>query len=353
MSMTDYHRKQLTRIALLLALFIASAKAVAAEEDATGDDAQHTYAVLLSGGRSMLSNHERYWNDCSLMFRMLSERYHIPKRNIMALIADGTDPAPDMIRENGQGFMSSPSDLDGDGYSDNVRAATIGNLNNLMIDLAMRLSEDDHLFFFIVDHGNLDEDEQEGYISMWNNERLSDAALCRLMNMIHVGAISIVMGQCHGGFFAEKLKGNNRVIMTACDKGEVSWACPDRAYDEFIYHWCCAMRGVDDDGLAVSADTDNDGHTTMYEAFTYAKENDRRDETPQYISSPEELGRRLSFDNIPTDNDVGIRPIAPCEDLSRQLYTADGRPFGHHQQTPNSIYIERKQGRTKKILHLK
>lgn len=34
---------------------------------AQGSGQEHLYAVLINGGRNKLTNHERYWNDCSFL----------------------------------------------------------------------------------------------------------------------------------------------------------------------------------------------------------------------------------------------------------------------------------------------
>ena len=76
------------------------------------------YAVLINGGRNRLTNHERYWNDCSFLYRTLRQTFHIPKRNITVLMSDGGAPEEDMLRADARGFASSSPDLDGDGQSD-------------------------------------------------------------------------------------------------------------------------------------------------------------------------------------------------------------------------------------------
>ena len=53
------------------------------------EDTKHLYAVLVNGGRNRMTNHERYWNDCSFLYRTLRKTFHIPKRNITILMSDG------------------------------------------------------------------------------------------------------------------------------------------------------------------------------------------------------------------------------------------------------------------------
>ena len=92
--------------------------------------------------------------------------------------------------------------------------------------------------------------------------------------------MTIVLGQCYAGAFAEVLQGEGRVVMAACSANQLSWATPDRTYDEFIYHWICAVAGHDEQNQPVPSDLDADSHITMAEAFTYARQHDRRPETP-------------------------------------------------------------------------
>ena len=78
---------------------------------AQGIEAARLYAVIVNGGRNKLTNHERYWNDCAFLYRTLRHTYHIPQRNITVLMSDGGVKDDDMIRADGWGFRSSPTDL--------------------------------------------------------------------------------------------------------------------------------------------------------------------------------------------------------------------------------------------------
>ena len=100
--------------ALMMALVMLQSVSVCSQNVDKG----HLYAVLVNGGRNRLTNHERYWNDCAFLYRTLRHTFHIPKRNITVLMSDGGNPKEDMLRADGQGFISSPTDLDGDGESD-------------------------------------------------------------------------------------------------------------------------------------------------------------------------------------------------------------------------------------------
>lgn len=133
--------------------------------------AQHTYAVILSGGVNKNCNHERYWNDCSFVYQVLTRKYGVPKSNIKVIMSDGTDPADDMRTMSGQ-YQSSPLDLDGDGIVDIGYSATRSNIQSVINELGNQLQEDDHLLFFVIDHGGSLDGNSKSYICLWDNESL-------------------------------------------------------------------------------------------------------------------------------------------------------------------------------------
>lgn len=157
----------------------------------------HLYAVLINGGRNKLTNHERYWNDCSFLYRTLSQTYRIPKRNITVLMSDGGDSEEDLLRADFRGFESSPTDLDGDGVQDVDYPATEQALNHVMVRLSRELTADDHLFIFVVDHGGSKDHESDSFIWLWNDVQLSDRHFGLLVSLFDIGSINILMGQCY------------------------------------------------------------------------------------------------------------------------------------------------------------
>ena len=241
-----------------------------------------------------LMNHERYWNDCAFLYRTLRQDCRFARQDITLLISDGGEPERDMLLADGSGFATSPADLDDDGERDVWLPATIAQIESSLNELAAQLTTNDHLFVFLMDHGGRD-DNQQSYAWVWGGERLYDTRLAQLLDNFHVASTGIVVGMCYSGGFIEELQADNRVIVASCADNEQSWACRDKPYDEFVYHWTCAIAGHDPDGNAVSADTDGDGYVTMSEAFSYARQHDRREETPQYSSTPLALGEQWSL----------------------------------------------------------
>lgn len=313
-------------------------------------DAGHLYAVLVNGGRNRLTNHERYWNDCAFLYRTLRQTFHIPKRNITVLMSDGGKPEEDMLRDDGRGFKSSPIDLDGDNQSDVDYPATREMLVNAMFTLSRQLTTDDHLFLFIVDHGGSTDRLSESFVWLWNDNKLEDYTLASLLGLYHVGSVNVLMGQCYSGGFIDNLMRNGLVIATACSGDEQSWVSPDRPYDEFIYHWTCAVNGADTEGNTIAADADSDGQVSMAEAFEYARSHDRVNETPQYCSWPQELGEQWTFANA-NDGTLGIKEVRSDEMYSEKsagIWSVSGIRQQHAKA--HSVYIERRRGKIRKIV---
>lgn len=270
--------------------------------------ADRTYAVILSGGANKNANYERYWNDCSFVFQTLVNKYGIPHEHISVIMSDGTDPADDMCAIDG-GYKSSPLDLDFDGVPDIRYAATKANVQQVLSGLSGSLKADDHLFFYVIDHGGSNDFDSQSYINLWGNETLQDYELADYLSpMINDSVtVNVVLGQCFSGGFIGELTEVGCVVAAASTGSEYSWACLDKPYDEFVYHWTSAINQATPDGTAVNSDADGNGQVSMAEAFAYAEMNDTASETPQYISTPVTVGQGLSFDHLVKSFDVYIR----------------------------------------------
>lgn len=305
------------------------------------------HAVIISGGMNKLMNHERYWNDCAFLYRTLREVYQIPQQDITLLISDGGEAGRDMLLADGSGFASSPADLDGDGERDVWLPATLQQVEASLTELAARLTPDDRLLLFLTDHGGTD-NGQQAYAWMWGSQRLYDTQLAQLLDAFHVASMSIVLGMCNAGGFINHLQHENRVIATSCTGDEQSWECRDRAYDEFVYHWTCAIAGRDSDGNSINSDANGDGYISMAEAFDYARQHDRREETPQYCSTPATLGDGWTLS--PFSNDGMLDSPQTEHSRTAQCYDLQGREIPIHIATKRRnaqiVYAKQSAGRS-------
>lgn len=277
------------------------------QSNAAHTAAQRTYAIILSGGINKMSNYERYWNDCSFIYQTLVNKYGVPKENIYPIMSDGTNPAEDMRLTTG-GFKSQPLDLDNDGVADIKLAATKSNIQSTLNSLKTKLGEDDHLFFYVIDHGGTS--NGHSCICLWNNEQLKDTELADMLKPFtdKFVNVNVVLGQCFSGGFNSYLTKVGCVVASASTGSESSWACPDIPYDEFVYQWTTAINGANHRGSKVYPDTDKNGRITMEEAFIYAKNHDRRsDEHPQYVSTPLSVGEDLAFNYLAPAVDIYLK----------------------------------------------
>ena len=279
------------------------------QSNAAQEAAHRTYAIILSGGVNKMSNYERYWNDCSFIYQTLVNKYGVPKENIFPIMSDGNNPAEDMRLTTG-GFKSQPLDLDNDGVADIKLAATKANIQSTLNSLKTKLGEDDHLFFYVIDHGGSTDNQSKSYICLWGGENLHDYQLASMLSPFTQKNVNVnvVLGQCFSGGFIDDLTKAGCVVATASTGSEYSWACGDIPYDEFVYQWTTAINGANHRGAKVYPDTDKNGRITMDEAFIYAKNHDRRSaEHPQYVSTPLSVGEDLAFNYLAPAVDIYIK----------------------------------------------
>jgi hypothetical protein len=281
--------------------------------DGEDSDYGNKYAVIISGGYNKSSNYERYWNDCAAIYSTLKYLYGFEQDKIFVLISDGTNPADDRNLNDG-GYDSSPLDLDEDGENDITYSATKSNVISVFSMLSTFVTINDFLFVFTIDHGDKYNDEF-ATLCLWNEEQIWDYEFEALINDIYAKKINIVMGQCHSGGFVDKFENigkDGRIISSACQFDQYSWATQDKLYDEFVYHWTAAAFGEYPDGTTVDADSNNDGFISMSEVFEYASDNDicnsedpppeRGPEYPQYYSEPLHLGEQLTLFGFEVDS---------------------------------------------------
>ena len=236
----------------------------------------NSYAVIISGGINTYNNWIRYWNDCSFVYQMLVDRYGYKKENIYILMAGGKDPAWEnhywLVGTPNFGFGAGKNyDLDNDGQEENIYPATNEYINQIFNNLSTKISNKNDLFIFSTDHGDSD-----GSMMLWNEEKISTSEFALQLNKVsQAKSISVLMGQCFSGAFVESLQGDNRIICTAANSQESSYATPRlespywkvNLYDEFVYKWIKAHKNLD-------SDINGDGKVSMLEAFKYAYAND-------------------------------------------------------------------------------
>lgn len=255
----------------------------------------NNWAVIISGGVCPYFNKERYWNDCSAIYKCLRQVYGYRRDRILVLMSDGTSSGSDRFMID-KTYMSSPLDLDGDGTDDINYSATRSNLSKVFNYLKEQVKSDEQVFVFVTGHGS--RRNGESYICLWNEEEISASEFAKEIGKITFDSRKhVVLGQCYSGGFVDPLLSScsNISVATASEEDKLSNAMSGLKYDEFLYHWISAAAGRTPDGQTVDADKNGYVGVSAYEMFRYAEDNDTKDEKPQYSSKSESLGEEYGL----------------------------------------------------------
>ncbi|MHA2229392.1 MAG: C13 family peptidase [Candidatus Thorarchaeota archaeon] len=233
------------------------------------DATAEKYAVLYSGGIRPGKDYYRYWNDIIYMYFIL-QMHGYDSDNIYVIYKDGVGE---------------------DTYTPVDYPATHASLDTVFGELSEEMGRADTLFFYTTNHGG------GGGISVWNpmdaGGALTHTEVSDWLDSIDCRNMIIVMEQCVSGKFISYLSAQNRVIMTACKDDESSYSADTEGnWDEFVYHYMCALVGIpwNSDGSTVDADFNNNGYVSMREAFIWAAAMDSRPETPWYNDNGDGIG---------------------------------------------------------------
>lgn len=280
----------------------------------SGKKQLNKYAVIISGGVNKHNSYHRYWNDCSLFYQYLVNVEGYPKENIYVLFGRGPQMGDEIYADMRLDIPNyyyelpilSPKDLDNDGEDDIFYGATKEDISNVFDELSERMTWKDDLFLFTTDHGDptglnlwLTYDE-EGVVksNILTHRELSDE-----LDKVRANKIDVLMAQCFSGGFIEPLKRNNLTIATACNDVQVSFCDETYTFEEFAFHFICALSGMNPFcGEKVDADADHDGEVSMREAFDYAKEKDDMTKA-EYVLDPDyepEIPMFYEPENVPT-----------------------------------------------------
>ncbi len=231
------------------------------------------YAVLYSGGIDPDYAYMRYWNDLVWMYFIL-RAYGYRADHIYVIYKDG-------VPEDAHMPVDYP--------------ATVASMQTVFNNLSATLTVRDSLFFFTTNHGGWDD------IRTWapmDDTNLNHTLVASWLDSITCDHMIIIMEQCFAGRFIPYISAPNRVILTAC-RGTESWACDTEGeWDEFVYHFMCAVLGrqLNDYATVVDADYNDDGRVSMREAYIYAAIRDSVNEIPQYDDNGDGVG--LSLDSV-------------------------------------------------------
>jgi hypothetical protein len=164
-------------------------------------------------------------------------------------------------------------------------------MNTVFDLLSQEMGAADTLFFYTTNHGG------SGGISVWgpmdSSGALTHSHVLNWLDSITCRNMIIVMEQCRSGKFISHLSAPGRVILTACKDDQSSYGCDTEGnWDEFVYHFMCALVSIpwNGDDVTVDADLNVDGQISMREAFVWAAAFDSRAETLWYNDNGDGVG---------------------------------------------------------------
>ena len=255
-----------------------------------------TFALIINSASSRHDNLERYWNDCSFIYKVLTNKYNVMTDNIRILMP--TDSL--MRRADGSGYTSLPRNIGTDIWNLNINT-----LYDCLDEIKIEMNGTGHLLVFITGNAGTD-DSGEPYIMLQGGRRMTAGELERMISSANVRVTDYVLGVSNASAFSEYLSGKGHVITAATGADEAATSCADKPFSEFLMHWTAAMCGSDALGNSVESDSDDNGRMTLEEAFAYA--DSLTTSTSGDISTVNRyLKEDVAFNNIPEGVDLYIR----------------------------------------------
>jgi hypothetical protein len=215
-----------------------------------------SYAVLFSGGADQSNNWDRYYNNTSRMWSLLTGSWGYDVDHVYVLFADGTDPYLDQ-HESGSGlFINSDWSMvtEAGGI---IRSATHDDLESTLAEIGGAMtSGEDSFYFWSFDHGYLVADQGSGSLvgwdmgpvlgtsgTSWEDELIYTSEISTLLNPITLKNPiweAYVMTQCYAGDFLSGLGitsgDTNRFFAYAAQWNEESYG------DAFADAWADGME---------------------------------------------------------------------------------------------------------------
>lgn len=262
-------------------------------------DTSSLHVVIIAGNYDSedLQNQCFFKNDIQYLYKVLTQKYNIPKTNIDILFEQGSFLQTDTL-SNGQIIQKLSGDLDGDSLRDIKGSTSQISIENLFSSLSEKLTIDNHLLVIVDAHG------EEGLLKFWGHN-LPSRTFAEYLDSIHCGSQCIVLNSCFSGSLINDLKAPWRIIMTSANRTE-SWVYKD--YSGFLHMWTNAINGCDMSGHALKNGFQWETWVSMNDVFRYSHEKTNNElyhyiqddiSNPQYYSNPTEFGNYWGINHLP------------------------------------------------------
>jgi hypothetical protein len=158
------------------------------------------YAVLFAGGANKSSNYKRYYDQIFRLYNVLTTDYHLSKSNIYVIYADGTNSGID--RNDGQNSDMSFA------QGSSVYSATSSNLSTVFNTLGQKMGTNDHLLFFMYDHGGGTKKDtsrtNDENLTGWGTS-IADSTVAANVTKIQRGYVTLCFAQCFSGGILDEI----------------------------------------------------------------------------------------------------------------------------------------------------
>ena len=214
-------------MSLLLVVFMATVVCAQAPKKKSPVD-PNKYAVIINGASGELEYAQQFEKWTRELSVVLSERYGFDSKQIKVLTEKPADPA--------------------------TARATAEGVKATFATLKSQLDANNVLFLFLIGHGSYDGKESKFNLV---GPDLSATEYNALLLALPTNRVVVFNMASASGEFIKSLAAKGRIVITATRSGQETNAT------RFAGFFIAALNATD-------ADTDQDGHTSVLEAFVYA-----------------------------------------------------------------------------------
>ena len=218
-------------VALLLsgssAVFSQSSQEFSAKLQSKGAADQNKYAVIISGASGEAAYAKQFADWTNTLRTALIGKFSFAENHVKLLAEKPEDPS--------------------------AAPATAEEVKKVFNGLRTELTPDNLLFVFLIGHGSFDKEAKFNLVG----PDLSASDYNALLSALPTRRVVIFNMSSASGEFIKPLAAKGRIIVTATRSGQENNAT------RFAEYFLAALAATD-------ADTDQDGHISVLEAFTYA-----------------------------------------------------------------------------------
>ncbi len=311
------------------------------------------YVVMIAGGSNPGDNNEIFYQNTKYLYKVLTQKYSIPKDNIFLLFGSGGRFANDANNGN----FTMPTDFDDDGISDVIASTNVYYVDSIFNHVAqLNDIENSHLMVFFNAHGN-----ESGTIQLWevgidnhdfNHNEITPDSLRFHLDEIPSLSQSLIMMTCHSGHYLS-LADDARVVITGCRADEVLVdfeGVKDGA--TFPRRFINALNESTEGGTNFEfpriPDSDGNGWVSMLEAYLHGIDynpiypssfNSEEYGHPQYSSRCSRLGQTWAINHLPDPYGFLLKNNSNPNDNG--LSTIDHYSIGYFPWESPDIWIRR------------